>query len=92
MRPYIVTTTTGRHRVMARNPGHAIESAMEFSAPGARWPSVPRRTRRAAARAWWQRAQRTQPTWPEQWRSINESRGVVDAPHPYTCGKSPLDP
>ncbi len=34
--PYIVTTTTGRHRVIARNPGHAIESALELAGPGAR--------------------------------------------------------
>jgi hypothetical protein len=34
--PYIVATTTGHHRVMARNPGHAIESALELSGPGAR--------------------------------------------------------
>jgi hypothetical protein len=56
------------------------------------WHSIPRRLRRGAALAWWQQAQRTEPTWPEQWRCINEARGVVDAPHPYSRGKSPLDP
>ncbi len=69
----------------SKDPWHAAVVAQS-------WPSMRRRTRRAAARAWWQQGQRTRSTWPEQWRSINEARGVVDAPHPYSCGKSPLDP
>jgi hypothetical protein len=44
------------------------------------WASMPRRARRAAARWWWRTSTRTEQSWPEQWRSINAARGVVDIP------------
>lgn len=42
-----------------------------------RWPKASRRRRRAGARWWWRNCVRTAQSWPEQWRLINEGRGVV---------------
>jgi hypothetical protein len=41
------------------------------------WPHMTRRQRRAGARWWWRSCRRTEASWPEQWRSINDNHGVV---------------
>ncbi len=50
----------------------------------ANWPAVPRRGRRMQARYVWFRARcdstalpRTQPSWPEYWREVNDNKGVL---------------